>query len=509
MSDICLISLCLITKNEEHCLDACLASACPIVDEIILIDTGSTDKTLMIAAKYGARIFDFAWIDDFSAARNYAINQACGKWILVLDADEKLTAVTRAELLQFITCNPAEGYYFNILSYIGLDRQIAQDQVVRMFKNAPQYRFEGAIHEQVAGSILNQKLPGSLMVTPFIIEHYGYLPAELISKNKFNRNTGLLVKALLNQPQDPFLHYALAIEYLQNRNFAQAEQTLQETLPLLTGTEGYLPQVLGALLLVKLTQPFDQQAQSLFINAIRVLPDNGDYYCLYGLWLMQRSQYQEAVPILEQSLQKARELTSSISLPALLGDACCLAGYEQHAVDYFIAAVTEAPQLLYAWLRLLTVASSENRPQIWDYVYNKLTAAMPLLARIHLQPQIYFEIASACILLEIRYALRTNDTHKLTTACSLLEQLPYAAYPVLPCSAEVSALVTLDIELLLFESQFILLGGNLAAQYSLADSIFQQLRLITAVISQSFPTNPTHFWEEVFIGEASFNRQPG
>lgn len=509
MNGTCLISLCLITKNEEHCLAACLASACPVVDEIILVDTGSEDKTLMIAAEYGARIFDFTWIDDFSAARNYAINQACGNWILVLDADEKLTAVTRSEILQFIALNPAEGYYFNILSYIGRDRQIAQDRVVRLFKNAPQYRFEGAIHEQVAGSILSHKPPGSLRVTPFTIEHYGYLPEELISKSKFNRNTGLLVKSLLNHPQDPFLHYALAIEYLQNRNFVHAEQTLQETLPLLTGTEGYLPQLLGALLLVKLTQPYDQQAQNLFVNAIRVLPDNGDYYCLYGLWLMQRSQYREAVPILEQSLQKTRELTSSISLPALLGDACCLAGQQQHAVDYFITAVTAAPQLLYPWLRLLTVACSETSPQIWDYVYDKLTAAMPLPSLIELQPPIYFETASACMLLEIQYALRANDIHKLTTACSLLEQLPHAAYPVLPCPAELSALLTLGTELLLFESQLILLGGNLAAQHSLAGSIVHQLCLIAAVISQSFPTSPMHFWEEVFIGEACFNRQPG
>ncbi len=508
MNTTCLISLCLITKNEEHCLAACLASASPVVDEIILVDTGSEDNTLLIAAEYDARIYHFPWIDDFSAARNYAISQACGKWVLVLDADEKLT-VTRSEILHFIALNPADGYYFNILSYIGRDRQVAQDQVVRLFKNEPQYRFTGAIHEQIAGSILSQQPPGSLLVTPFTIEHYGYLPEELINKSKFSRNTELLVKSLLNHPKDPFLHYALAIEYLQNRNFVQAEQTLQEALPLLTGTEGYLPQLLGALLLVKLTQPSDQQAQTLFINAIQVLPDNGDYYCLYGLWLMQRSRYSEAVSILEQTLQKTRELTASVSLPALLGDACCLAGQQQHAVDYFTTAVAEAPQLLYPWLRLLTMSCSENSPQLWDYVYNGLTAAMPLSSLLTLQPPIHFETASARMLLEAQYALRTNDARKLAAACSLLGQLPHAAYPVLIAPAEVPALVTLGTELLLFESQLILLGSNLAAQHSLEDSIFHQLRLLTAVISQSFPTNPLHFWEEVFIGEACFNRQPG
>ena len=82
------ISLCMIAKNEEKYLEQCLRSVKDIVDEIIIVDTGSTDKTKEIAKKFNAKIFDFKWVDDFSAARNESIRHATKDWILVLDADE-------------------------------------------------------------------------------------------------------------------------------------------------------------------------------------------------------------------------------------------------------------------------------------------------------------------------------------------------------------------------------------------------------------------------------------
>lgn len=508
MSGSCQISLCLIARNEEHCLAGCLSSASQLVDEIILVDTGSADKTMIIAAEYGARIFPFTWTDDFAAARNYAISQAHGKWILVLDADERLTQITRPELFDFIKANPAEGYYFNIISFIDLNGQITQDQVVRLFKNIPYYRFAGAIHEQVAGSILNKKPPGSLLVSPFIIEHYGYLPSELAAKCKFRRNTDVLIKALLNSPQNAFLHYSLAIEYLQNRDFVQAGESLEKALPLLTGTEGYVSQLLGALLLVKLSQPHNQQAERLFANAIHVLPDNGDFYCLYGMWLMQRSRYEEAIAVLEPALNKSRELTAGSSLAAMLGDACYLAGHRKRSIHYFLTAITEMPQQLYFWIRLLTIAASENSPHIWHYIYDGLDMPHSLTLAAPIQPAVQFELASACISLELLQYLKTKDPAKLTTAASLFRQLQNPATSILSSNKELVPLLLLSTEQLLLQSEFILLCGDQTAQHSLADGILHQLRLIAAIISQSAPTNLVHFWEEVFIGEASHDRQP-
>jgi glycosyltransferase involved in cell wall biosynthesis len=83
------LSFCLIAKNEAEALPRCLASVAPHVDELIVVDTGSTDRTRAIAESFQAKVFSFEWIDDFAAAKNYAIAQAAGQWILMLDADEE------------------------------------------------------------------------------------------------------------------------------------------------------------------------------------------------------------------------------------------------------------------------------------------------------------------------------------------------------------------------------------------------------------------------------------
>src|SRR5207245_5074676 len=92
------VSLCMIVKNEEANLGACLASVADLVDEIILVDTGSTDKTKEIAAQFGARVFDFPWVDSFAAARNECLRHATGAWIFWLDADDRLDEDNRQRL---------------------------------------------------------------------------------------------------------------------------------------------------------------------------------------------------------------------------------------------------------------------------------------------------------------------------------------------------------------------------------------------------------------------------
>ena len=94
------VSLTMIVKNEEANLPACLASAADLVDEVVVVDTGSTDRTKEVAARFGARIFDFPWIDDFAAARNEALRHATGDWILWLDADDRIDEPNRQKFRQ-------------------------------------------------------------------------------------------------------------------------------------------------------------------------------------------------------------------------------------------------------------------------------------------------------------------------------------------------------------------------------------------------------------------------
>ena len=94
------ITLSMIVKNEERYLRECLESVKDIVSEIVIVDTGSTDSTIKIAKDYGAKLYSFGWINDFSAARNFALSKSTGDWILYLDADERLSENSKNELIR-------------------------------------------------------------------------------------------------------------------------------------------------------------------------------------------------------------------------------------------------------------------------------------------------------------------------------------------------------------------------------------------------------------------------
>lgn len=140
----------MITRDEEKSLPSCLRSVKNHVDEIIIADTGSKDNTCNIALEYGAKIFHIDWKDDFSAARNFALEKANGDWILFLDADEVLE---NGELLRQLVKeadHDLTGFLFHILNYSDEKlTQIERSQSLRLFRNTPDMRFFRAIHEQL------------------------------------------------------------------------------------------------------------------------------------------------------------------------------------------------------------------------------------------------------------------------------------------------------------------------------------------------------------------------
>ncbi|MGQ9712859.1 MAG: glycosyltransferase family 2 protein [Desulfotomaculales bacterium] len=144
MSDRPSATLCVIARNEEEAIPSCISSARHLVHEIIVVDTGSADRTKEVALECGAQVFSFCWKQDFAAARNYALELATGDWILVLDADEVLGWVEADEFARLLADPNVEGYFVQIRNYLDGGRGVAEDQVVRLFRNRPGYRFEGA-----------------------------------------------------------------------------------------------------------------------------------------------------------------------------------------------------------------------------------------------------------------------------------------------------------------------------------------------------------------------------
>ncbi|HEY3424757.1 MAG TPA: glycosyltransferase [Negativicutes bacterium] len=483
------ISLCIITKNEEHCLARCLDSVQKLVDEMIVVDTGSADNTVEIAAEHGASVFFFSWMDDFAAARNYAISKAYGNWILVLDADEVLAPLSRQELLEFIEQSPAEGYYFRICSYLDHGHEIIEDYVVRLFKNTAAYRFVGAIHEQIAGSIQSGNVNQGLIFAPFTIQHYGYLRKEMEDKHKFDRNTTVILKALLESPHDPFLHYCLGIEHLQKKDFQQAGQLFQKTLTLLRGTEGYIPQVLTALLLVQLTGPADADAEELFCKAIQALPDNGDIYYLYGVWLMRQKKFLDAAEVLKAAIGKNREMIEVGRLNTLLGDAYFLSGRCEQAIACYTNALCETSRELYPLVRILTIWGSGASPVLGEPLWEKLT---PEITKVLLRRTLeagMFDLALAVSLLTIVERTKANDIASVLTDCGSYRQILNKAPQADPLCTNIYAILSLGAEELLLKSQLFQLscGQPNNVQQALIDGAMENLRLVSVLVGKVFP----------------------
>ena len=170
------ISVCMIVKDEEKLLEACLQSINDIVYEIIIVDTGSKDNTIEIAKKYSANIFSYTWDNSFSNARNYSINKAKGDWLLLLDADEQLVQEDKQKLLDFIKSTSFDGAHFKMYNYIGEYGSInyTTHNALRLLKNTGEYYFVGDIHEQIARKD-GQKMDNKFALLDVRLKHYGYL----------------------------------------------------------------------------------------------------------------------------------------------------------------------------------------------------------------------------------------------------------------------------------------------------------------------------------------------
>lgn len=219
------LSLCMIVKDEEHTLSRCLDAVRGVAGEIIVVDTGSTDSTREIAARYGARVvaFDFQVVD-FAGARNRSLTCASRSWILVLDADEVLDASSVPLIRELIARDQDAGYYFERLNP-QTGGAATTDHVVRLFPNRPQYRYRGRVHETIDASILGAG--GRLLRTPVRIHH------DFASNPEARRRRNLLYIGILSEelaadPEDHSRLDFLAAEYHQMGMYDKAAEVAEQ-----------------------------------------------------------------------------------------------------------------------------------------------------------------------------------------------------------------------------------------------------------------------------------------
>lgn len=208
------MSLCMIVKDEEEMLPRCLAAAAPAVDEIVIVDTGSTDRTIEIAREFGARVIERPWTGSFADARNASFDAATGDWLLYLDADEVLVAEDVERLRALRGQVWREAFYLTEISWTGElgDGTASTHTALRVFRARPEYRFSGSLHEQIADK-LPLHVAERIRATDIRIEHFGYLNSVRDAKEKSRRNIELLLAQRDAGESTPFLHFNLGSEY--------------------------------------------------------------------------------------------------------------------------------------------------------------------------------------------------------------------------------------------------------------------------------------------------------
>jgi tetratricopeptide (TPR) repeat protein len=205
------VTACLIVKNEEAHLDRCLKSLEGFADEIVVVDTGSTDRTIDIAVSYGAKIGHFKWCDDFAAARNASLELATGRWALWIDADEEIAPGSLNALREGLIRPQFGGYFIRIVNFLSDTSEGSQyvHTPVRLFQNLPGVSFQGRIHEQVLPSIAKLGMKTATL-SDATLNHYGYRPSEMESKNKLDRTISMLEREVKAHPDNAFHWFNLA-----------------------------------------------------------------------------------------------------------------------------------------------------------------------------------------------------------------------------------------------------------------------------------------------------------
>ncbi|MDB4941433.1 MAG: hypothetical protein JWP97_967 [Labilithrix sp.] len=235
MASTPLLSICMIVKNEEAVLARALASAQGIGAELVVVDTGSTDRTVAIAEEAGATVHHFTWVDDFSAARNHALAHGHGTWLMVLDADEELTATFRENVTRVL--GQAKAAAFRVPAQALDDQGGVQMTLMstRLVRNGHGYGYEGRVHEDITSNVMRrggvvadtQELP---------IVHHGYTAEESARKNRQERNIKLLEAAHAASPQEPRYWHYLGIEHRVLGNLEVAASWFDR---MLTRAEGH------------------------------------------------------------------------------------------------------------------------------------------------------------------------------------------------------------------------------------------------------------------------------
>ena len=303
------LSLCMIVRDEEEMLPRCLAAARDAVDEIIVVDTGSVDRTIEIARSFGAKVIEREWTGSFSEARNTSFDAATGDWVMYLDADEVLVEGDAARLRAITGRTWREAFYLVETNFTGElgDGTAVTHNALRVYRNRPEYRFEGRIHEQIADK-LPAGLPERLEITDVRVEHYGYLGVVREAKDKSRRNLELLERQRDEGEESAFLHFNLGSEYAALDEKADALDSFERAWSILRGDPelvayGYAPSLVQRLVRARRLNGRSAAAAELADEGLALLPGYTDLVFEQAQAAREEGRLDAAAALLERCLE--------------------------------------------------------------------------------------------------------------------------------------------------------------------------------------------------------------
>lgn len=217
--------MCMIVRDEEQNLPSCLETVRPLVDELIVVDTGSSDGTRRCAAQFGACVYDFKWVDDFSAARNESLRHATGDWVMWLDADDRLDAEGQAGLADLrpqLASERADICSVQVFSPVkSATSSGCRVTQARLFRRTSGMRWRRRVHEELVPENPETRL--EMRPTELVVQHVGYMdPAR--RKAKLHRDLRLLQLDYAVNPDDPLTLFHLAWEHLELEHFTETRR---------------------------------------------------------------------------------------------------------------------------------------------------------------------------------------------------------------------------------------------------------------------------------------------
>lgn len=326
------LSLCIITKNAENDLKNCLESVKNIVDEIVLIDTGSTDNTKKIALEYNSKIYDYNWQDSFSEARNFALSKVKTDWVLILDSDEVL--IDKSDRIKEIInahYNKIPMYFVDILTYTNPENEeySLYQKKIRLFPNHSNIKFEYSVAEEIYHPEGIKNLE-SFDAHGIVIKHF----LNGGTKSKSPRNVPILKKEIRKNPESFYYNYLMGKECIQHGLLSKAFTSYQNALSSDEEKDSvYLSEICTDIIKILYKQGNREEALNECLRRESICKNNPEYWLTYGYLAIKENDFSTA----EKALLKSME----INPPA-------------HSIIVNIDTITWKPELLlgYTYLRL-------------------------------------------------------------------------------------------------------------------------------------------------------------